>query len=124
VVGTHDLATLLGFGRALADVVAGLPEPPLIVVSSDMTHYESVEAAAAKDRGALDALAAVDPEGLHTVVRQREISMCGVAPAIVGLAALRRLGVRTGELTVYTHSGVVTGDRREVVAYAGMVFRA
>ena len=43
-------------------------------------------------------------------------------PAVAALTALRRRGEVTGRLVQYTHSGVVTGDDREVVAYAGMVF--
>ena len=88
-----------------------------------MTHYESASAAAAKDRQALDALEAVDPRALHRVVHSLGISMCGVAPAVAALEALRRLGARRGEVVCYTNSGAVTGDDREVVGYAGVVFR-
>ncbi len=124
VVGTLHLPTLLRLGAALADVVQRAPERPLIVISSDMTHYEPALAAQQKDAHALAHLAAIDPEGLHRTVTTEGISMCGVAPAVAALEALRRLGARRGEQIVYTNSGAVTGDDREVVAYAGMVFRA
>ncbi|RMF73781.1 MAG: AmmeMemoRadiSam system protein B, partial [Acidobacteria bacterium] len=123
VVGTHDLDELLGLGRALAEVCEARTPRPLLLVSSDMTHYEPATRAAEKDRLALERLEAVDPEGLHRVVLSRGISMCGVAPAVAALEALRRMGARRGEVVCYTNSGAVTGDDREVVAYAGVVFR-
>jgi AmmeMemoRadiSam system protein B len=36
--------------------------------------------------------------------------------------AARRLGAHRGTPVCYTNSAAVTGDEREVVAYAGMVF--
>lgn len=125
VIGTHDLHALLALGAALADVVAAERDAeggPLLVISSDMTHYEPAAAARRKDELALARLAAIDPAGLHRTVLGEDISMCGMAPAVAALEALRRLGATRGETVVYTHSGVVTGDDREVVAYAGMVF--
>ncbi len=128
VVGTRHLPALLALGAALARVIRRVEarggERPLLLVSSDMSHYLPAEVAARRDRAALDRLAAVDPEGLHHVVERDDISMCGAMPAVAALAALRDLGAVRGEEVVYTHSGVVTGDAREVVAYAGMVFAA
>lgn len=124
VVGTHRLEELLQLGAALAGVIEAQAERPLIVISSDMTHYESAASARAKDFRAIERLEQIDPSGLHQTVLGGNITMCGIAPAVAGLEALRRLGAKRGELAVYTHSGMVTGDDREVVAYAGMVFRA
>jgi len=124
VVGTHQLEVLLRLGQALGNLIRESPEPVLIVISSDMTHYESAESARVKDARALAWVSAVDPVGLHRTVTEQGISMCGMAPAVAALEALRRLGATRGEQVVYTHSGVVTRDDREVVAYAGVVFRA
>ncbi|HHN74427.1 MAG TPA: AmmeMemoRadiSam system protein B [Acidobacteria bacterium] len=123
VLGVTAAPTLRAIGRALAEVIESCPEPrPLIAVSTDMTHYESAEVAREKDRAALDCLEALDGEALARVVRQRGISMCGAAGAVVALEALRIVGARSGKTLGYTHSGEVTGDDSEVVAYAGMVF--
>ncbi|MBP7149210.1 MAG: AmmeMemoRadiSam system protein B [Acidobacteria bacterium] len=122
VVGTHARGALAALGRALAEVARRCEPRPLIVVSSDMTHYEPADTARAKDERALARLAALDPEGLLDVVTAERITMCGVAPAVAALFALRELGARGGELVSYTHSGMVTGDDAEVVAYAGMIF--
>jgi AmmeMemoRadiSam system protein B len=122
VVGTSRLEDLRQLGAGVAAAVRESPEPVLIVISSDMTHYEPARAAEAKDRLALREMERVDPEGLHRVVRENGISMCGYAPAVAGLYAAREIGARVGKLVLYSHSGEVTGDDRSVVGYAGMVF--
>ncbi len=124
VVGASDLARLVALGEALADLVLGRDERPLICVSSDMTHYEPADLARQKDEKAIAHLKTVDAKGLLRTVATEDISMCGVGPATAALVAFSRLGVRSGETICYTHSGMVTGDESEVVAYAGMVFRA
>jgi MEMO1 family protein len=122
VVGTSRLEDLLRLGKAMAESIRRSPGPVLIVISSDMTHYESAAAAARKDRLALEEMKRVDPEGLHRVVRESGISMCGYAPAVAALFAARELGALSGTLILYSHSGEVSGDCDSVVGYAGMVF--
>jgi AmmeMemoRadiSam system protein B len=122
VVGTSALEDLRELGRGLAAAVSRSPDPILIVISSDMTHYETADAAARKDRRALEAMERLDAENLHRRVREERISMCGFAPAVAGLVAARDLGARSGKVARYSHSGDVTGDLDSVVGYAGMVF--
>ena len=56
-------------------------------------------------------------------MKENNISMCGVLPAVIVLETLHLLGkfsraVRTG----YATSADVTGDTSRVVGYAGMLF--
>jgi AmmeMemoRadiSam system protein B len=122
VVGTSRLETLRLLGEAVAATIQEARSPVLVVVSSDMTHFESAEVAAAKDRMALERMELLDAEGLHRVVREESISMCGFAPAVAGMVAARELGATSGRLVLYSHSGEVSGDTKELVGYAGMVF--
>jgi len=122
VVGTSRLEDLRELGRGVAVSIRQSPEPVLIVISSDMTHYEPAETAASKDRLAVRQMELLDPEGLHRTVRQEGISMCGCAPAVAGLFAARELGAQSGRLVLYAHSGEASGDNDAVVGYAGMVF--
>jgi AmmeMemoRadiSam system protein B len=85
-----------------------------------MTHYESAEAAREKDDAAIAAMLALDPVALHGVCRQRRITMCGVIPATVMLYACLGLGASQARLVAYGTSGDVTGDQRQVVAYAAL----
>jgi AmmeMemoRadiSam system protein B len=106
------------------DVAGALRDhPALLVASSDMSHYVSAEEAREKDHRALDRLLALDARGLHDIVRREDISMCGVVPATVMLAAALALGARSAELVRYASSGDVTGDRDSVVGYAGAIVR-
>ncbi len=120
-VGTTDFTALDALGHAMARVVRDLEEPVLIVASSDMTHYESAEAAREKDRLAIEQVVAVDPRGLYRMVIERDISMCGFAPTVAALTASRDLGATSGRLIRYANSGDISGDYHSVVGYAGIV---
>lgn len=121
VVAWDDWERCRTLAEALADTVAEWPEDVLLVASSDMTHFESADRAAEKDRIALDALERLAGEELLQACRRERITMCGRAPAAVVVEAARRLGARRGEVVDYRHSGWVTGDDSSVVAYAGVV---
>jgi len=119
-VGTHRLDALLELGRGLAGVIGACADPVTLVLSSDMTHYEPADEVERRDRPALERILALDPEGLWHAVRDGGITMCGVAPAVAGLEAARRLGAGTATLVAYGHSGQTNGDLTSVVAYAGV----
>lgn len=108
-------------GEALGRAIKSLGGPALMVASTDMTHYESAKAAKAKDSRAIERILALDPQGLYDTVRGLDISMCGVLPTTVCLVAALELGAAKAELVAYAHSGMVTGDDRQVVAYAGLL---
>jgi AmmeMemoRadiSam system protein B len=108
-------------GLAIADVVAGWPEPCLLVASSDMSHYEPEARARAKDAQAIEKVLALDPKGLLDVTGRARITMCGVIPAAVLLTAAKKLGATRGELAAYATSGETSGDYEAVVGYAGIV---
>jgi len=115
-----DYAMLEELGHAMARTIDSLQEPVLMVASSDMTHYESAEDASRQDQFAIDQILSLDPAGLHRVVMERSISMCGFAGAVAALIACRDLGASGARLIRYTNSGVASGDYGQVVAYAGM----
>ncbi|RNC69586.1 MAG: AmmeMemoRadiSam system protein B [Desulfuromonadales bacterium] len=116
--GDFERCRLLGEG--LARAIRDFGGDVLIVASSDMTHYESAEAARKKDDQAIAEVLAMNPEGLLRVCRQKGITMCGVVPATVMLIAAKELGATKAELVSYRTSGDVTGDNRQVVAYAAI----
>jgi len=119
-VRTADFSAIEALGHALARVLRTEKEPVLLVASSDMTHYESVDVAAGQDKLAMDRILAVDPAGLYRIVLEKDITMCGFAPTVAVLIACADLGATYGTLIQYTNSGEVTGDRNQVVAYAGI----
>ncbi|NJC86949.1 MAG: AmmeMemoRadiSam system protein B [Desulfuromonas sp.] len=120
-IGRVPLETLLALGDGLARALRTRPQLPLIVASTDMTHYESGEEARRKDQLALQQVLALDPEALYHTVLDHRISMCGVLPTVIMLRAALALGATKAELVAYANSGEVTGDQHEVVGYAGVV---
>jgi AmmeMemoRadiSam system protein B len=119
-IASQPLDELLRIGDGIARVALAAKRRPLLVASSDMTHYESAEAAREKDFMALERVLALDPVGLYETVREYGITMCGVLPTVVMLQAAKALGASEAELVAYSNSGDVTGDQSEVVGYAGV----
>ena len=115
--------TLKAVGKEIAAVIKGLPQEkrPLIIVSSDMTHYEPEPDARQKDKKAIDAICALDEDALMQAITHYHISMCGYAPTIVMLTLVKELGAKKTELVRYTTSAEATGDKTEVVGYAGIL---
>lgn len=116
-----SLAQCEKLGNALAQLVRELENPPLLLASSDMNHYESQEITLSKDRLAMAAIERLDPEGLYRVVHEENISMCGVIPSTCLLFAARSLSVDHARLVGHATSGDVNGDYSAVVGYAGFV---
>jgi len=117
-LGLGDFASCRLLGEGISLAIREYGEDTLIVASSDMTHYESAAAARAKDNLAIREILGLNPEGLLKVCRSEGITMCGVVPATVMLVAALELGATKAELVRYATSGDVTGDNRQVVAYA------
>ena len=86
-----------------------------------MTHYEPQEAAEKKDKIAIQAILELDADKLAENIRKLDISMCGYAPVIVMIEAVKQLGAKITKLIKYQTSGDVTGDKDSVVGYAGII---
>jgi len=91
----------------------------LLVASTDFSHYVPAATAERLDRRAIDAILHRDARELYDTVVRDEISMCGVAPTTVLLAALAGRPL-TAELLRWGHSGEVT-PMRDVVGYAALL---
>jgi len=122
-IGTGQLVLLEELGRSLAEVLTKSKDPALIVASSDMNHYEDDVTTRVKDRKAIEKILALDAAGLYETVMNESISMCGFGPAVAMLTAAGRLGAQKAELVQYATSGDVSGDRKVVVGYAGVIIR-
>jgi len=122
-LGVGRYEPLEELGRAIAGVVKRAEARPLIVASSDLNHYEPDSVNRRKDHLAIDRIVALDPRGLYDTVHRENISMCGFGPAVAMLTAARALGATGGELVRYANSGDITGDRSQVVGYAGILVR-
>jgi len=107
--------------NAIVKSVEQIKKSVLIVASSDMTHFESHDVATMKDKKALTKIENRDPLGLHEIVQQEKISMCGVNPVTIMLLCAEKLGAKRAELIKYMTSGETNGDKAHVVGYAGVI---
>lgn len=118
---SQSLSLCQDVGRAVADGVRQTGRSAVIVASTDMSHYVPKAVADRKDRQAIAAIEALDPEGLFAIVRSEGISMCGFHPTAAALVAAKALGATRGHLVRYATSGDVSGDEHSVVGYAGLL---
>ncbi len=121
VISQGNLAEYQKLGEEIAAGFQKVGRSGLFMASTDMTHYESEEIAKQKDRLAIDAILAMDEERLFNTVRQKDISMCGIAPTCILISLCKKLGATKSGLVKYQTSGDTSGDYSSVVGYAGMI---
>ena len=123
VFGFGSEGDLFKGAEQFADFYGKLETPPLLLVSSDMNHYESEERTQELDGLAMDAMETLDARKLYTTVERNQITMCGVQPASFVLAALAQCGLLHSYKKIgHTTSGKASGDYAHVVGYAGYTF--
>jgi len=115
LVGHQHRTTVTVLGDALAQVLRG--REPLLVASSDLSHYQPREAAARLDAVVLRHVEHHDPDGLQASLEADPSHACGGGPIVAVLRAARRLGATSARVLRYADSGDVTGDTRQVVGY-------
>lgn len=118
-----DIKKCSEMGKAVAGAVSACNEPVLIVVSSDMNHYEPDDVTREKDQTAIERALALDAGGLLSVTSKKGITMCGVVPATIGIVAAKELGAEGARLEGYATSADAGGDYDHVVGYAGIVVK-
>jgi AmmeMemoRadiSam system protein B len=121
-LGTVRFELLVSVGEGIARALAAAQQEVLLLVTSDLNHYEDDATTRVKDGKAIERLLAMDARGLYDACRKEKISMCGLGPAVAMLTALRALDAQQAELVRYATSADVSGDTAAVVGYAGMLF--
>jgi MEMO1 family protein len=119
-IGTSGYAALEHLGVAIANTLKEINEEILLIASSDMNHFEPDDITRVKDRRAIERILALDPKGLYEVIKAESISMCGYGPVIAMLYGTESREPRQADLIRYATSGDVSGDKKEVVGYAGI----
>jgi AmmeMemoRadiSam system protein B len=126
---------LIGFQHrqtidALADAIvrAFTGRRPLLIASTDLSHYFDAKTAATLDGRVQERVAAFDADGLLDLFEQypehdrgRYVA-CGGGAAIAVMKAARGLGAAEGRVLKYAHSGEVSGDYDGVVGYLAAAF--
>jgi hypothetical protein len=116
-------AQALGLDNRAASLAALLRDTGgVIIASTDLSHFETQAVANLKDRVVLDAMTALDPEGMLRAVDAQDISMCGSLPVAALLLVARHLDAPAPNLLHYHTSGDIAGGRDQVVGYASLTF--
>lgn len=117
------LGALLGRWRA-----GGVPVA--LAISTDMAHYPPDDACEEVTEALLPSIREIDPAGLaarEIAIRGARIpglvcGMCGIQPAVLGLAALRAMGATTGLRIAAATSAAADGPRDRTVGYLTVAF--
>jgi len=115
LVGRQDPATLTALGAALVQVLRG--REPLLVASSDLSHYQDRETASRLDAVVVQHVERNDADGLQASLLADPSHACGGGPIVAVMRAALGLGATGARILRYGDSGDVTGDTRQVVGY-------
>lgn len=104
-------------GEEIASILDALwgGDETLVVISSDLSHYENYKTASRMDSAASRAIVQLDPAGLGSE------NACGRVP-IRGLLHLARKKGMRAELLDLRSSGDTAGSRNQVVGYGAYAF--
>ncbi|HMK94264.1 MAG TPA: AmmeMemoRadiSam system protein B [Candidatus Limnocylindrales bacterium] len=116
----QDYDSAVEVGRALDEALDATNT--VVIASSDMTHYERAETAAAKDNAALKAVTELDAKRFYETIEEHNITACGYAP-ITALITYANGVCAEAQLLNYHNSGDITGDHSSVVGYAAVIFK-
>jgi AmmeMemoRadiSam system protein B len=116
-LGFNELVEL---GKSISRSILEFNSDVMLVASTDMSHYVTQKTAEEKDNLAIEKILNLDPKGMHDIVLEEKISMCGYQPTTSAIVASNELGARKAELVKYQTSGDSSGDYSQVVGYAGI----
>jgi len=102
----------------------------LLAISTDMAHYPAADVCERVTRDHLPAILRIDAAGLASreedlrSARLRGVAcgMCGIEPAVLGLAALQAMGAQTGTVLAAATSADAGGPRDRTVGYLAVRF--
>ncbi len=115
LMGRQNAEAAQALGAALALVLGR--HPALLVASTDLSHYENAEVAAALDGVVIDCVGCFDPDRLQQALDRNPRHACGGGPLVAVMRAARALGASDALVLKYADSGDVSGDKSSVVGY-------
>ncbi len=131
IIVSYD-ADLQQIALDIKEVLVEMDKSVVIIMSSDFTHYgrdykfapylrDIQENIAALDKGAIDKIKKLDYDGLLSYVDDSMATICGSHAIALGLRLLSK--TNKVSLEQYYTSAVITGDDKQSVSYASLVFK-
>jgi MEMO1 family protein len=110
---------------ALAIVKACEKRAPLLIASTDLSHFYRDDVARMMDKHILTAIENFDLEELWRVIETGEGEACGYGPMATVLEASKLMGCNKTKVLEYATSGdVEMGDKSRVVGYFSAMFHS
>jgi AmmeMemoRadiSam system protein B len=122
IIGSDDAALCSDIAGMMYRELADDPEPTLVVVSTDLSHYHDSRRAGLMDRECIRLIAAGDIAVLREAIGREAVEACGIAGIYVVLEYLALRGGYTFQEILYAHSGETSGDNNRVVGYLTAAF--
>ena len=102
-------------GQALAKVLKN-ESNYLIIASTDMSHYLSLDRASKADQETAELLEKMDPEDLFASLKKKN-RMCGLGAVTSVMIAAKKLGANKLKILKRSTSAEASGDKSRVVGY-------
>jgi AmmeMemoRadiSam system protein B len=120
VMGFQRRETAYSLGEAIAGAVKG--RKAIIIASTDLSHFQSANTAAALDGKLIHHVRRFDPDGLMSLLEDFPEHACGGGPTVAVMRAAQLLGAADASVLKYGDSGDVSGDKDAVVGYLAAAF--
>jgi len=120
IIGAQRRRVTHALGELLARQLAR--RRPLLIASSDLSHFLARSAAVRLDTRVLECLTRFDADDLDRALAAEPNHACGGGAIVAVLRAARALGADAGAVLKYGDSGDVSGDTESVVGYVSAAF--
>jgi hypothetical protein len=120
LMGYQTPETVRSLGEAIAQAFAN--RRPLLVASSDLSHYQNAATAWRLDSRVLDCIARFSADDLLDVLEREPSHACGGGPMVSVMQAAYAFGARDAAILKYGDSGDISGDKTAVVGYVAAAF--
>lgn len=125
IIGRQDYSTAKNLSIALKTALSSpgfKKQKSLIVGSSDLSHYLSINEAKKKDYIALQDIQDFNAKKLSDDINSNKCQACGFGPIISTMLASHEIGATHSKVVSYGTSGDVSKDYQNVVGYLSGVF--
>lgn len=115
LLGDQSESTILNLSECIYAVISEY----VIIASSDLNHYESLQITREKDERIIRAIVSLDVHSLYETIKETRSTPCGYGAIAFLMDITKRLHGKI-ELLHHTTSADASGDESEVVGYASL----
>ena len=122
LIGDYSLANLQQLSANLLEVIDEFRNKKIMfIVSTDLSHYHSSEAADKMDRIFIDYFHDFKLKEMIAGLNENKIEACGSGPVIALMLLAKTLNKTSVEILEHTNSARASGDHKRVVGYFSAV---